>query len=166
MIESIRLFEDYEGNFPFSGPQYAEECTYVNELVYFIDDWVSTQKIDHSGIPKEELIYIFGVVKDYYNFLTDKNISEDTFSILRKKTLDYNSNKANDETFRLDDPRINYFPFEDFSYIHMIMTKIQRIESLFNSKSSPNFEGKADSLIDCAAYLAFYYSFVIDKEKV
>jgi phosphoribosyl-ATP pyrophosphohydrolase len=52
-----------------------------------------------------------------------------------------------------------YFPFGHFSHIHMLTTKVLRLQSLARSMADgkkPNFEGLRDSVKDLVNYGAFY----------
>lgn len=88
-----------------------------------------------------------------------------TLEILIKKSLDYNGERARQQDFRIDDPRVDYFPFGDKSYVHMIWTKVLRIKNILETEEKPNFEGVEDSIIDLVAYSMFYWSYLQDKKK-
>ena len=90
-----------------------------------------------------------------------------TTELLAKKAQDYNADRLkNDPNFRLDDPRPEYFPFGDKSYVHMLWTKVLRIRNLVDKEGGANFEGIEDSLMDICAYSAFYYAYLQEKKDV
>lgn len=139
---------------------------YSTVLMETIQDFIQIIK-NKESLRTSDLIYLLSSVYIYYHILSGgKDILEDTYKVLYKKTMDYNAIKFAEGNFEIDDAREDYFPFGDESYLHMIYTKINRIVNLAAKDSEPNFEGIADSLIDCAAYLSFYYSYLLKREKL
>lgn len=58
-----------------------------------------------------------------------------------------------------------YFPFGHASYVHMLQTKVLRLQSLarhIDEGRAPKFEGMLDSVRDLANYAAFYGEALID----
>lgn len=163
MITEIQLFEDFRNVFGEEQIALLGEEFYVNDLVETTNRWIA-QLQANEPLNSEDLFELLYAAREYYRFLVDKELLDNVQELLTKKTQDYNSDKAKDPNFRLDDARLNYFPFGHYSYVHMILTKVQRIESLFKANTASNFEGKNDSLIDVAAYLSFYYSFLLEEE--
>lgn len=168
MNTTIRLFEAY-GDTPVL--PFLTEKDYVNDIVQEIAEWVEVLA-DCSEEPDPiQLVYVVGRVQEYYKFLSDMdvnpsyNIFNAVKEILVRKSQDYNSDVINNPDFRLDDARVDYFPFGSYSYLQMLVVKAQRLYSIYNTGKS-NFEGKGDTLIDLAAYLAFYFSYLIDYENV
>jgi hypothetical protein len=102
----------------------------------------------------------------------DPSLFKRVKDVLAKKTLDYNGDKvASNPNFKLDDPRADYFPFDDYSYMHMVDTKNNRLKSilkarLMGNKSDPNFEGIEDSIVDIVAYCMFWYSAIENRKKL
>jgi len=79
--------------------------------------------------------------------------------LVDQKHKDYNSNT------KLTD----YFPFGDYSYVHMLHTKMLRITNL-TKKADPKeglpvtqFESIKDSVDDLIAYAVFYRDFLGKK---
>lgn len=73
-------------------------------------------------------------------------------AIMFRKAQDYNNPKA----VQLHD----YFPFKDKSYVQMLHVKTQRLISLAESDSAPNFESTKDSVLDLINYAVIYLDYL------
>lgn len=78
-------------------------------------------------------------------------------NILEQKSMDYQG-KTDAES---DPRRLNYFPFGDYSYLHMIHTKFERIKKTFSSTTVN--ESTLDSVYDLINYAAFYAAYLENK---
>lgn len=159
MKTEIRLFDDYYN--------YARNYYPKGDLLERLENFVKQSKVETPDITAKDIVYLYGETMYFYHKHAkdkSKGLGDVARELLVKKTQDYNSDKLNDPNFRVDDARENYFPFGDRSYMHMLWTKALRVKSVMGSKQV-NFESMEDSLIDMANYLAFYYSFKLDKSK-
>jgi len=130
---------------------------------------VAVEEVNAGMIPTEQVELMFDLAEILYDIENaERAIPQASFKdwiihLLVLKTEDYNAERIQDPNFRLDDKRIEYFPFHDYSYLQMIHTKINRLESVVNVEN-PNFEGFADSVVDLGSYLIFYYSFLLEVD--
>lgn len=84
---------------------------------------------------------------------------EHSQAILERKSMDYQG-KTDAES---DPARANYFPFGDYSYLHMIHTKFERIKSTVGRETVN--ESTLDSVYDMINYLAFYAAYLEAKRE-
>ncbi len=64
--------------------------------------------------------------------------------------------------------RSAYMPYGHQSYLHMLHTKLKRVEAVvLAEKGTPvNFESAHDSLLDLINYASFYVAFLKQEEKL
>ena len=86
--------------------------------------------------------------------VTAKTILEDAIRLKEQKSKDYQGHVWTEE---------DYFPFDDYSYIHMLWTKMLRIRSLAENPDTPNFESLQDSVIDLINYASMYGAYLENK---
>ena len=79
-------------------------------------------------------------------------------AILETKSMDYQG-KSDAES---DPRRLEYFPFGDESYLHMIHTKFERIKRTRGSVTQ--HESTLDSVYDMINYCAFYAAYLEAKD--
>ena len=79
--------------------------------------------------------------------ITAIDFMEEAIELKRKKSADYQGGTLTEE---------QYFPFGYESYMHMVLTKVNRIRSVMerDNKSDVNFESAEDSVIDLVNYAA------------
>jgi len=79
--------------------------------------------------------------------ITAIEFMEEAIELKKKKSADYQGGVFSEE---------QYFPFGYQSYMHMIMTKVNRIRSVMErtDDSDLNFESAEDSVIDLVNYAA------------
>tara|TARA_R110002167_G_scaffold295547_1_gene500073 strand:- start:29 stop:355 length:327 start_codon:yes stop_codon:yes gene_type:complete len=79
--------------------------------------------------------------------ITAIDFMEEAIELKRKKSADYQGGILTEE---------QYFPFGYESYMHMVLTKVNRIRSVMerDNKSDVNFESAEDSVIDLVNYAA------------
>ena len=72
---------------------------------------------------------------------------EEAIELKRKKSADYQGGTLTEE---------QYFPFGYESYMHMVLTKVNRIRSVMERENGSvvNFESAEDSVIDLVNYAA------------
>ena len=87
--------------------------------------------------------------------VTAAGILEDAKRLKEEKQKDYQGHVWSEE---------DYFPFDDYSYIHMLWTKMLRIRSLAENPDNPNFESLQDSVIDLINYGAMYAAFLENRD--
>jgi len=168
MNKEIRLFST-----PSQGTslhEFLADFTQKEVLEYLRQAFnVAVEEVNAGMIPTEQVELMFDLAEILYDIENaELAIHKAAFKdyivhLLVLKTEDYNAERIQDPNFRLDDKRIEYFPFHDYSYLQMIHTKINRIESLVNV-DLPNFEGLMDSVVDLGSYLIFYYSFLLEVD--
>lgn len=165
MNTNIRLFEFSSANPNPGFKTFLSDFTEQELLDYLIETFsVAVEEVRNRMIPIESTVLMFDIAEDLFNRGTNSVgcFASTILGILERKTRDYNADKIDDPNFRLDGARIDYFPFEHWSYLQMLWTKIHRIRSISTKSESPEFEGISDSLIDLGSYLIFYYSFLDD----
>ena len=86
--------------------------------------------------------------------MTAVQVLKDAILLKEAKSKDYQGHVWTEE---------DYFPFEDYSYIHMLWTKMLRIRSLAENPDNPNFESLKDSVDDMINYAAMYAAFLENK---
>ena len=81
--------------------------------------------------------------------------------LCEKKSDDYNRGQAVDHSHE------EYFPYGYKSYLHMIHTKVKRLEAVLLSPNSEvtNFESALDSVLDLINYSSFLGAYIRDNEK-
>jgi hypothetical protein len=81
--------------------------------------------------------------------------------IMDRKSEDYNGSAD------VDPARKEYFPYDVYSYLHMIHTKVKRLESvLLNNNGATNFESAEDSALDLINYAAFFHAYLEQQNNV
>ncbi len=67
-----------------------------------------------------------------------------------------------------DHAKRSYFPFGNYSYAHMLHTKMERIKNvvkLLEEGKKPNNESLRDSVIDLMNYAAFYAQYLKEEQE-
>ena len=78
--------------------------------------------------------------------VTAQQILKDAAALKEAKSVDYQGGMWTEA---------DYFPFGNYSYMHMIHTKYLRMRNIME-KQNPNFESLEDTLIDMINYCAMY----------
>lgn len=89
--------------------------------------------------------------------ITAIDFMEEAIELKRKKSADYQGGQISEE---------QYFPFGYESYMHMIITKVNRIRSIMerDDRSNTNFESAEDSVIDLVNYAAMMGSWMRNND--
>ena len=116
-------------------------------------------------IPTDSVTVLFDLARFLYEGTKGLDTYEnDILAVLVKKSEDYNADKVNDPNFRIDGAREEYFPFGHWSYLQMIHTKINRIQTLEIKDGEAIHESSLDSVIDLGSYLIMYYSWLSELD--
>ena len=85
----------------------------------------------------------------------------DALNIQRLKGADYNG------PMDVDPAKREYFPYGHHSYLHMLHTKIRRLEqvTIKDNRRIPNFESAYDSVLDLINYASFYGAYLKELEN-
>lgn len=75
----------------------------------------------------------------------------------RKKSEDYQGGTWQE---------IDYFPFKEKSFIHMIHTKYLRMRNVCEGTQKTNFEALEDTLIDMAVYACMFAAYIKNNKGV
>jgi hypothetical protein len=89
--------------------------------------------------------------------ITAIEFMEEAIELKKKKSADYQGGVFSEE---------QYFPFGYESYMHMVMTKVNRIRSVMEraDNSDLNFESAEDSVIDLVNYAAMMGAWMRNKD--
>lgn len=82
-------------------------------------------------------------------------------ALIKLKSMDYGDP---------DHAKRSYFPYGDASYMHMILTKFQRLKNLADKKIrgetvNNQFEPYTDTLRDLINYCAFYLQYLEEEDE-